>query len=471
MGVEILPGDARHARRFGNIATGGGKQSGEVFALEGLARLAEGSRRARFRRGRGGAEAQVGRAHRPGRLHRHGALDRMLQLAHVARPRRGLQRGEGFRRDRADLLAELGVEVVEKIERQRHDVLRPLAQRRHAQRHDVDAVEEVGAEAAGLRFRLERTVGGEDQAEVAGARAGSAQAHELSFLQHAQEARLQLRAHVGDLVEEQRAAVGLLEVAGGGFRRAGEGAFLIAEEGALQQRFGQRGAVDLQQRAARARRQRVDQLGEQLLAGAALALDQHRGVERRHLARLHEQPLDDDGAADDDRAVLARAQVFAQGVDLAVGAVHLQRLADHRIEFLRVLEGLGEIVEKAFAHGAHGVAHLGEAGDEQGRLVRTLAAHLGEEVEAVAVGQALVEDDQVEVGLAEGLAGLGEVDGDAQVDGTPAQQIVDQAAREGIVVNQQYFRFHRSHLLPVARRRSARRRRGCSRRGSARSSR
>jgi hypothetical protein len=51
-----------------------------------------------------------------------------------------------------------------------------------------------------------------------------ADAVELALLQHAQQAGLRLRRHVADLVEEQRAAVGLLEAAGARSVRAGEGA-------------------------------------------------------------------------------------------------------------------------------------------------------------------------------------------------------------------------------------------------------
>jgi hypothetical protein len=52
----------------------------------------------------------------------------------------------------------------------------------------------------------------------------SAHAVELPFRQHAQQARLQRRRHVADFIEEQRAAVGLLEAAEAQRIGAGEGA-------------------------------------------------------------------------------------------------------------------------------------------------------------------------------------------------------------------------------------------------------
>ncbi len=62
-----------------------------------------------------------------------------------------------------------------------------------------------------------------------------------ALLQHAQQARLHRQRHVADLVEEQRAAVGLLDAADGAFlARAGEGAADVAEELGLDQVLGNR---------------------------------------------------------------------------------------------------------------------------------------------------------------------------------------------------------------------------------------
>ena len=48
----------------------------------------------------------------------------------------------------------------------------------------------------------------------------------------------------GDLVEEDRTPVGLLEVALAGFERSGEGAFLVAEKLRVDRAFGNGRAVD-----------------------------------------------------------------------------------------------------------------------------------------------------------------------------------------------------------------------------------
>ena len=50
--------------------------------------------------------------------------------------------------------------------------------------------------------------------------------------------------HFGDFVEQQRAALGLLEFAGVSGQRAGEGALLVAEQSRLQHVLRDRRAID-----------------------------------------------------------------------------------------------------------------------------------------------------------------------------------------------------------------------------------
>ena len=58
---------------------------------------------------------------------------------------------------------------------------------------------------------------------------------DLALLQRAQQLDLRGRRQFADLVEEQRAAVGLDELAGVLVGGAGEGAFLVAEQNRLDQ--------------------------------------------------------------------------------------------------------------------------------------------------------------------------------------------------------------------------------------------
>ena len=76
-------------------------------------------------------------------------------------------------------------------------------------------------------------------------------------LQHAQQLDLQLQRHLGDLVEEQRAAVRALEEALVLAVGAGEAALLVAEQLALDQVRRDRAAVDRQERPLAAAAQLV----------------------------------------------------------------------------------------------------------------------------------------------------------------------------------------------------------------------
>ena len=74
-----------------------------------------------------------------------------------------------------------------------------------------------------------------DDAHVDRAQRVAADAPHLAALEHAQQLGLQRGRRVADLVEQQRAAVRLLEEPRSRLHRAGEGAALVAEELGLEQ--------------------------------------------------------------------------------------------------------------------------------------------------------------------------------------------------------------------------------------------
>ena len=158
---------------------------------------------------------------------------------------------------------------------EQRQVFATLAQWRDAQGVDVEAVEEVGAEAAGGHLPLEVAVGGGEQADIDLAGATTAQLLHLAALQYPQQLGLHRQGQLADLVEEQGGAVGKLELAGALLAGAGKGAAHVAEELALGQGFDEVGAVHRQQGLLVARRGGMDGKRRQLLANARLAGDQH----------------------------------------------------------------------------------------------------------------------------------------------------------------------------------------------------
>src|SRR6185437_17112000 len=101
---------------------------------------------------------------------------------------------------------------------------------------------------------------------------------------------------VAHLVEEQRAAVGGLDPPLAGGHRAGKGAALVAEQLGLGERLGDGAAIDRYERAPPALA--VNGARDLLLAGAALAGDQHRRGRARGRRGQLEHPRVESAAAD-----------------------------------------------------------------------------------------------------------------------------------------------------------------------------
>src|SRR5262249_56663045 len=94
---------------------------------------------------------------------------------------------------------------------------------------------------------------------------------EFDSLQHTQQLRLQLQRQFTDLVQEERPTVGELEAPGPRGGRPGEGALLVSEQLALDERRRQRRAVHLHERTGPARTTVMNRAGQPLLARARLA--------------------------------------------------------------------------------------------------------------------------------------------------------------------------------------------------------
>src|SRR5213592_380051 len=123
---------------------------------------------------------------------------------------------------------------------------------------------------------IERVGGGEtipvDVRLVHRNRLAAAHALDLPLLHGPQDLRLQREAHVRHLVQEQGASPGLLEAPDLAGDRAGEGAFLVPEQLALEQVLRNGGAVDGDERPGRPRPIQMDGAGDDLLPRARIPL-------------------------------------------------------------------------------------------------------------------------------------------------------------------------------------------------------
>ena len=114
---------------------------------------------------------------------------------------------------------------------------------------------------------------------------------DLARLQGAQQFDLRVEGQLANLVEEQGAAVGLLELAGPLVDRAGKRAPLVAEQNTFHQVFRDGTAVHRDEGPFLALALALDGPGDQLLADPTLALDQDRNIgSGRAVAKLNDAP-------------------------------------------------------------------------------------------------------------------------------------------------------------------------------------
>ena len=213
-----------------------------------------------------------------GVAHDHRPLNHVLQLAHIARPRIRPQVIERPLVDAPDRLARLPRVAIDEVLDQQRDVVGPLAKRRHRDGKHVQPVEEIAAERARLDRRLQVAVRGGDHAHVDANRCASSDTLELTLLQDAEQRDLGLHRQLADFVEEDGPAVRQLEAAEATLRRTGERPFLVAEELRRDQLTRNGRAVHADERGGATRRPPVDRAGDEFLARAGLARDQHGGV-------------------------------------------------------------------------------------------------------------------------------------------------------------------------------------------------
>src|SRR5207249_7643936 len=312
---------------------------------------------------------------------------------------------------------------------------------------DVEAVVEVGAELPFLDRGREVAVRGGDDADVDRDRLHAADAQELAMLEYAQQLRLRRRAHLADLVEEERPLVRELELAELLRVRVGERALLVAEELALEQRLRDGGAVERDQRAVGARAPVVDRLGDQLLAGAALTGDEDRGAELRDGFDRLEDLLHLRRAADDVADVVAVADLAAELLELALQVGVLGRPLQVQPQLLDV-ERLGDVPERPELHGLdRRLQRLGR-GQHDDRQVHVAGAELLEELHAVHPRYEDVEQHDVGGRAGERLERLlGGADGDRLV--LVLQRHPERLAHALLVVHDQHPSFHRRlhHVL------------------------
>src|SRR2546423_9672826 len=136
----------------------------------------------------------------------------------------------------------------QKKSNQIRDVLAAFAQRGQRDFYDAKPVIQVFPKLLVPNRRFQIAVSGRDYANVDRDRLLATEPLNAAFLQHAHQLHLCAWRHVADLVQEQRAAIRLLETADSPQFGPGESAAFVAEEFAFEQGFRNRRAIDRDER-------------------------------------------------------------------------------------------------------------------------------------------------------------------------------------------------------------------------------
>src|SRR6202453_339792 len=216
---------AFHADEFGcarNIAVEAADLRQEIFALEYFSRFAQSKsheviaafsvRHCRdhgtdvlrqHRRGDHSLGIAAGKDHKP--------LYIVTKLPDIPRPVVRLQDGQRVRADvplgESRVLRYLDHEIFDEF----GNVLAAIGKAGHADRHHRQPMIEILAKFSGRDIGFDVAAGGGNDAEVDGDLGAAADTLERLIDQHPQDLVLSLARHIGDFVDEQRAAMGLFE--------------------------------------------------------------------------------------------------------------------------------------------------------------------------------------------------------------------------------------------------------------------
>ena len=119
------------------------------------------------------------------------------------------------------------------------------------------------------------------------------------LLERTPQFRLNCRRNLADFIQEERAVTRDFKQTGFVAHGSREGTANVPEEFRLEQRLGQRGAVDGHERPAGARTLIVNHPDDELFPGAALPIHQDGGVQGRHAGRELEHILHDRATGDE----------------------------------------------------------------------------------------------------------------------------------------------------------------------------
>jgi hypothetical protein len=225
----------------------------------------------------------------------------------------------------------------------------------------------------------------------------------------------------------------------------------VAEQLALQQLGGDRGAVHGNEDPVGPAAVVMDGAGDEFLAGSALPQDEDGGVGRRHLG--------DQGKHLPDRLADAEDVLEAMppdGLPPEVGVLllhprHLERPV-HEVNDFHHLERLRDVVERAELHRLDGVFHRPVPRDQDHLAVQQGLLRVGQDLEPVPSGHHEIREDDVDVVPVDQLLRLRAAAGGEQLEIPAGKGVPEKIEDVFVVFRDQEGSVHRDDCtLPAAR--------------------
>ena len=251
------------------------------------------------------------------------------------------------------------------------NVFPAFLQRRHVDREHVEAVEQVFAERTGFHLARQVTVGRGDDAHVHLGRAARTHSVHFAFLQGTEQFHLCVQRQLADLIEEQRAAIGLDKLAGGFGNSAGKRALLMAKQDRLHEVFRNGAAVDRHERLARPGAGALNAARDHFLTHTAFAQDQHRNIRGRPALCHADDAAHRRGGGNHVLELHAAFGLAREAFHFARQALHLQRVAD-RDDHTFGIGRLDDEVHRAAPHRLHDRVDPARCRQHDHRQVRAL---------------------------------------------------------------------------------------------------
>ena len=296
------------------------------------------------------------------------------------------------------------------------------------QRHDVQPVIQVAAEAAGRHVGAQVAVGRGDDLHVHASRLERAHALHLAKLQDAQQLGLHGERQLAHFVQEQRAVLGELEQPLLRVDGAGERAAHVAEQLALEQRLDDGRAVDRDEATVAARPQLVQGARDELLARAGFSGNQRRLEVRRQPPDQAEQLLHRRSAPDHRTELQLAGDVALDGGHAVPPPVLVTNALEQVLEAAEV-ERLRQIVPGAQLDGFDGRVDGGMPGHQHDLAGRVGDADRAQHLDSVQPRHSQIYDRQVGATHRQHLEGPRAVTAFEHVEsgapGKPRHQIAD----------------------------------------------